>query len=433
LAGLLILPAALTLTLTVIGKQPPSAIRHLPSATRYLPLAALTLAGLFLVHYRVTAFWGALLLAYLLFQVSPRKWLPTIGWLAVLGAAVFVLLLPWLPETLVNLLIPTGKKLSNGQAAWSGIPWGFLRSGLGIPALWMAGIGLALGLVLRRRFPFTVLAWTALLYLMANLGVFANVPGAGFINPVSMEITLFMPIAVLGGFAVGGGLEVVDRLTAFLARRVSTAGLFYLPFAHRVSTSDSLHSPSAQRDDAPPEPVEKPGANAGLPVLVRGALVLLGAWAGVLGAQRLLPTLNPGTFLAREADFPAIRWIDDNIPAGETILINPAAWGYGLYMGNDGGFWISALTAHPTLPPPVLYGMGTRAEREHVNAAVEAVQAAGSDPDALWEIMEAEGIRYVYLGARGGVISPRALERSARFAVRYHEGVTWVFERREAE
>jgi hypothetical protein len=262
----------------------------------------------------------------------------------------------------------------------------------------MAGIGIVLGLILRRRFPLTVLLWTALLYLMANLGVFANIPGAGFINPVSIEIALFMPIAVLGGFAVGGGLEIWDRFVAFVASPEKTLkGLK----TFRVW-----------------------GATG-----ARILLILIGAWAGLLGAQRLLPTLNSDTFLAREADFPAIQWIDENIPAGETILINPVAWGYGLYMGHDGGFWISALTAHPTMPPPVLYGMGTRTEREHVNAVVESVQAAGEDPDALWEIMEAEGIRYVYLGARGGVISPQALERSPRFVTRYHEGVTWVFER----
>ena len=26
-----------------------------------------------------------------------------------------------------------------------------------------------------------------------------------------------------------------------------------------------------------------------------------------------------------------------------TVLINPFTWGYGLYAGNDGGFWISPL------------------------------------------------------------------------------------------
>ena len=399
LAGLLILPAAFVLA--VSGQ--PSALRRQWSSisgqvsaslsTRRNLLAALTLAGLFLVHYRVTAFWGALILAYLLTQVSPRRWLHTLGILAIIGAVSALLLMPWLPKTVTNLLIPTGKVVSGGGVQFSGIPWNFLKPGLGIPALWMAGIGLALGLLLRRRFPVTLLLWTAFLYLMANLGVFANLPGAGFINPVSMEITLFMPIAILGGFAVGGGLEIFDRALTFAARWC------------------------------------QPDCQLRLQESARVLLVILGAAAGILGAQRLLPTLNPVTFLAREADFPAIRWIDENLPAGESILINPAAWGYGFYMGNDGGFWISALTAHPTMPPPVLYGMGTDDEIRHVNGVVEAVQTAGSDPEALWGIMESEGIGYVYLGARGGVISAQALDESSRFSLRYHEAGTWVFER----
>ncbi|HBY07090.1 MAG TPA: hypothetical protein DEH22_04635, partial [Chloroflexi bacterium] len=140
------------------------------------------------------------------------------------------------------------------------------------------------------------------------------------------------------------------------------------------------------------------------------------------------PTLNPVTFLARQADFPAIHWIDQNIPEEETILINPTAWGYGLYMGNDGGYWISALTQHPTLPPPVLYGMGTRTEIEQVNQVAEGVRTAGDDPTALWALMRAENIRYVYTGGRGGAISPIALSQSELFAVRFQQNGTWVFE-----
>jgi hypothetical protein len=376
LAGLLILPAAFALAVKII--RAPN-IREVPKTTWLL--ASISCAGVFLVHYRVTAFWGLLLLAYLLVQIHPKHWLIASGKLALVGFISVFLLLPWLPETLIKLLLPRGMVLSSGEAAFSKIPWNFLKPGFGEVALVLAGIGLVLSILQRKRFPFALILWTGFMYLLANLGVFARIPGAGYVNPVSMEITLFMPIAVLGGYAVGGTLTLFDKLVSGRWQMVP-----------------------------------------------RVLFCILGAVVAVLGAQRLLPTLNPITFLAREADFPAIDWIDENIPAGETILINPTVWGYGFYMGNDGGFWISALNAQLTIPPPVIYGMGSPEEIEQIHQIIEGVLPIGEDAPALWELLKSENIRFVYTGTRGGIISPHTLAESELFNERYQQNGTWVFE-----
>jgi hypothetical protein len=190
-----------------------------------------------------------------------------------------------------------------------------------------------------------------------------------------------MPIAVLGGFAIGGILELFDR---------------FLPGHWQI--------------------------------VPRALFVILGGGAAILGAQRLLPTLNPITFLAREADFTAITWINENIPQGETILINPTAWGYGFYMGNDGGFWISSLNAQLTIPPPVIYGMAEPNEIERIHKIIEGVLPIGEDAPALWELLKSENIRFVYTGARGGIISPQKLAESELFNLFYHQDGIWVFE-----
>jgi hypothetical protein len=124
----------------------------------------------------------------------------------------------------------------------------------------------------------------------------------------------------------------------------------------------------------------------------------------------------------------AIDWISKNIPEKETLLINPTGWGYGLYMGQDGGYWISPLSGQLAFPPPVLYGLGNRAEINSTNHKIEQLLQIGEDAAAIWEWLQLEDIRYVYLGARGGIISPKALETSDKFAVRYHQDGTWVFE-----
>jgi hypothetical protein len=376
LTSLLVLPVGLRIFVNISKQESLSTKRQ----KTLWALGGITLAGLFSIHYRVAAFLGLLIFAYAIAQIKPRRWRKIVGQVGLLGVLSSILLLPWLPGTITNLLLPKGETWSSGTASFSQIPWNFLKPGLGVTALALAGIGLVLGIFLLKRFTITVILWTGMMYLLANMNVF-RLPGSGFVNPVSMEITLFMPIAVLGGFAVGGTLELIDR-----------------------------YSPDRWQ------------------IIPKVLFVILGAGASFLGTQRLLPTLNPITFLARAADFPAINWIEENIPESEAILINPTEWGYGLYMGHDGGYWISPLTGHQTLPPPVLYGFGKRAEIERINHLVEEVQSVGEDPAALWEFLRSENIRFVYTGRRGGIISPRALSESGLFMVRYQTDGTWLFE-----
>ncbi len=376
LAGLLILPAAFTFFVQISNTKNFSFRQH----RSLWALGTILVAGLFLVHYRVTAFLGALIFAYLLAQMNPREWFKFVGKLILLAAVSSMLLLPWLPGAIENLLLPKGIAWTGGKVNFSPIPWNFLTPALGETALILAGIGLLLGFILRKRFTLTILMWAGIIYLLANMGIF-RLPGSGFVNPVSVDITLFMPIAVLGGFAVGAILDLLNKI---------------IPVRWQV--------------------IPKTG------------FVALGFAAAIFGAQRLLPTLNPITFLAREADFPAIDWIEENIPTGDTILINPTVWGYGLYMGNDGGYWISPLSEHLTMPPPVLYGLGTAPEITRINQIIEQVIANGNDAEALWEILQEQNINYVFNGVQGGEISPMALSDSRLFEVRYQANGTWLFE-----
>jgi hypothetical protein len=376
LTGLLILPVGLSIFVNLSKEGNRSTVQ-----TRGLwVMATITFAGLFLVHYRVAAFLGLLIFAYLVAQVPPKMWSKTMRNLIYLGFFSGLLLILWLPNLITNLLLPKGEAWSGGSASLSQIPWNFLKPGLGIPTLVMAGIGLIFGFILLRRFTITILLWVGLMYMLANMRVL-GIPGSGFINPVSMEITLFMPIAVAGGFSIGGTLDLIDKI---------------LPTRFQVAP--------------------------------RGFFLILGVVIAVLGAQRLLPILNPTTFLARKADFPAIHWIDTHISQDEIIMINPTRWGYGLYMGNDGGYWISPLTGIRTLPPPVLYGLGKKAEVDYIHQTIERVLTKGNDAVALWELMQSENIRFVFSGRRGGIISPRALTESELFLVRYQQAGTWIFE-----
>jgi hypothetical protein len=109
-------------------------------------------------------------------------------------------------------------------------------------------------------------------------------------------------------------------------------------------------------------------------------------------------------------------------------LINPFLWGYGLYAGNDGGAWIPALAGNPTIPPPVLYGFGSESQKILINQLCQDVTQYGNVPEELWKYMTANGINYLYTGARGGPIFPSALLQNPHFRPLFYYENTWVFE-----
>jgi hypothetical protein len=110
------------------------------------------------------------------------------------------------------------------------------------------------------------------------------------------------------------------------------------------------------------------------------------------------------------------------------VLINPFYWGYNLYAGNDGGFWISPLTGRRTMPPPVLYGFDEQSAIQQVNSIIRQVIDTGNDPVALRKLMMEQGIHYVYTGVRGGPISTTALLSNPQFRVLYASQGAYVFE-----
>ncbi len=111
------------------------------------------------------------------------------------------------------------------------------------------------------------------------------------------------------------------------------------------------------------------------------------------------------------------------------MLVNPFPWGYGQYAGNDGGYWISALTNRPTFPPPVLYGLSDSLEYiQTTNTTSQQVIDSAGDPQTLHALLTAQGIRYVFIGGRGGVLSAQALRESQLFAPRYARDGVFIFE-----
>ena len=143
-----------------------------------------------------------------------------------------------------------------------------------------------------------------------------------------------------------------------------------------------------------------------------------------LGAKQLVAIINPITILTRNADLPAIQWISENIPEDETIVINPFAWGYGLYAGNDGGYWIESLSERLTIPPPILYGLGSDAKL--ISQQSQEITTLSIDPAAFRDYLLSSQYHYVFTGARGGVIPAAKLASSGLFTILYHQAGVWI-------
>ena len=381
LVGLLILPTALSLMLKSWNSQQKVIISL---------LSALVCAGLFIVHYRVIVFLAILLISILigktLESIAKRDLLHSmpsrIGFLFLVTLAALVLSIPQWPNFLASTVV---QRISSGQAGvqpFADFSWSYLTTAYGRQAIILASLGLVFSILRGRWFGPILALWISLLFLIAN-PMRINFPGGGLINNTSVEITLFLPIAVLSGYLVGTILEATSQF-----------------------------------------PLEK------WKVVYWGTAATVGIVFAIIGARKIIPILNPITMLSRQADKPAINWIEENIPQNETILINPFLWGYGFYAGQDGGYWITPISGRKTVPPPMLYPLGDPDTILPINEICQKLNEFGKNPEQLYSLMEEQRINYLYSGVRGGVISPKALKESELFTLIYAQDGTWIFERK---
>ena len=389
LAGLLILPAAAILIQPIIYPEKPGTPRYKASGGfKNILTASIISCGMILTHYRVSAFFVFLVIAdvatYLISRLNkPNFWnnvsiiFRQTGWLALLTV---IMILPWLLPALRTLILPRFLP-ADSQPVFSGFPISYLNSAAGNYVMGMSVFGWLLGILQRKRFTFSLTLWIVMVFAVANLSLL-KLPGGRYINNSSVGIMLFLPFSVLAGYLGGQIYYGLKRL---------------LPRPLKLS-------------------------------LIYGVL-LFGLGVAFWGSKQVIPILNPITFFARQDDIRAIKWIESHTNREDTFLINPFLWGYGLYAGNDGGYWISPLAGRKTIPPPILYGFSNdKSQIKAMNSSiVEAIELA-NDPTGLAGYMRSQKLKYLYLGVRGGIFSAKTLLNSTDFILQYHENNTWVFE-----
>jgi hypothetical protein len=362
--------------------QPNNPRQHDLKSFHWIIASSLGVAGLSLVHYRMTAFLGLWMLAIILTSANKKgKLADKIKTFITILTLSLLINLPWAISAITNTFLPRINTPAGASPTFfSDFDLSILTAASGWIALCLAGTGIILLAIRSTRLFLTMLLWICLMFFIANLSAL-GLPGGYFVNTLSVEITLYLPISLSAGFAIAWIVNsTVKIMPIFLQPRL---GL----------------------------------------LLGAGLTTVSG-----IGFLRLLPILNPATVLAHHSDLEAIQWINTNIAKEEAFLINPLPWGEGLCIGNDGGYWITPLAGNLTYPPPLLYGLGETQTIEGITGLCDRTRLNAQNPGELFDLMRANGIRYVYLGSKGGVLSPTLLSESEYFELIYKRAGVWIFD-----
>lgn len=343
---------------------------------RPILLAGLLTAAMMLTHYLVTALAALFVLGYLVVLALARRSWPLLGALAlraIPAAALGLLLaLPWLLNVLRGQLLRNANGMvsgASGQAVISQMsalePVAPRYVGGGVLALALAGL---LAAAWRREWRMALPALWAALLVIAVAPYVVGLPGAGIIDAPTGLGTLFIPAALLAGYALAAAQGL---LAAAIGRARLPAAL-----------------------------AEALAAGAALAVIALNS-----------GGQARIATGE--TALVGQADLAAIEWIRANTPPDARFLVNSfPAYGGTLAAGTDAGWWLPLLAGRWASLPPLTYGseQGERVNyQKHLNDFVAALRGRPlSDPrpvrvdltrKAALGALRSAGVTYIYNGA----------------------------------
>ena len=153
--------------------------------------------------------------------------------------------------------------------------------------------------------------------------------------------------------------------------------------------------------------------------------VLCFVWRGTPPA--ILSPLE-ATSLVSQAEIKAFAWIRDNTPQNTVFLADARLWADNTYVGTDGGYWINVATGRQVLPPTADYALQTPDKVKKINAVLKQV-AKGTEfdqPDFLRALRQ-QHVTYVYVGPHDGAISLCAMMKSPHYRPIYTNGSVWLF------
>jgi hypothetical protein len=385
-AALAILPAALAFALGYTSRAEVGQTR--PGLARAVLAAAILAAGVFLTHYRVVLYLAIVLAIDTGWSVlQAARVHPSLVWSALrlplaTAAVALVICAPWLVRLAEGFTL--GLRGSEGRYAPAYYALDRLGAVLSHPAipvlLVLSLVGVLLALATRQ--PLLVLLASALVVQLALSNPhWLAVPGAGWVDTVTVLSSSFIVL----GVAVGFLLRRVNHLLVARVGRLATPIL----------------------------------------ALVTGA-------AATWGALQLPSIVEPGHRLVHDADLQAATWSRDRLPSEARFLVNTFIlnWRPDFVAPTDAGYFLPLIAGRQTTLLPMVYP----AERGTPAGTVERMEAIArssaqdpTSPDAV-ALLRAAGVTHVYLGVRRGAIPEYRLAASPAFRRIYQERGVSIYE-----
>ena len=419
--GLALLPVAWVLFLEVVQRplrstasaQPqPNATVTWQTAIRqsgpYM-LGVIGAAGLFLTHYRIAMVYATFVLLYLLGRLAAGLWrrvgsrellapFRRTGLLALLSLAA---LSPWLVNLAQNFRTHlVGRDTPGKQEYYNLTDLGGLLSHWSIwfmAALSLVGVYFAFRnrkwLLLLAAAVWLPLALWSNPYWFEEIMPGFRLPFAGYLDVNTIGQSIWLPLALLSGYAVA----------------VVCGWLLSLP-----------------------DPLAKPW-----PRLWRVALAALMGVALILsGTAAALPTATSldKKLYVTEGDAQALVWMRDNLPHDSYVLANPFAfsWAPDNIYGTDAGMWTPLIAGLPSSVPPLPAYNERLADPEYL---VKVRRLIGYEPfvcgasvqpsvcrEADWQALKSEGVTHIFVGSRGGALNVAAMLKSDKVRPIYKQG-----------
>ena len=242
--------------------------------------------------------------------------------------------------------------------------------------LLLAGLGLGWGIYRKNNWMLFLSLWTVLVYVVADPRM-----GGIVLDRGTVMAGLWLPVAIGVGY-------FVSHADAFLSR------------LGRASLS---------------------------------TLAILGAVAFLMiGGNALVHVLDPNSIFVESSDMEAMDWIRENTPQDAYFFVNTVTFDFGnsnYVIGGDAGFWIPALARRRTITAPMTYSI-ERAARPDYGALLVAFHRVSNNlvsPSAL-KLLAREGITHIYIGQRGGILSPETLRQSSAFRLVYEKDRVYIFQ-----
>jgi hypothetical protein len=358
---------------------------------RLIILTAISAAGLFLVHNRMTLFYGLYALSFFIIELwhsrqnmhKAKTMLVNFGLIAIIALIIDI---QWLSQFLRSYGDVLTAQIANSpdRTIYGGYfnlkANYFLDYGIRIEWWFLGMFGVLIGLIKRDGPVFAFLLGT----LFAFLGAITN-----YINvtplypPLVFVIWVHVPIALFCGYMIM---------------------VFYAWIDQSLPTRE---------------------ARGALYLAIISILLILSI---VIGIPYIADLTLPKNGFVRPADVEAMAWIEDNANKDALFYIKPHFWIPYSAHGLDAGYWIPYLTGRETVIPPQIYG--SDGSSEYIIFIYNRLKdlLAQRSPDDFWSTAQKYQVTHIYIGKRQTDLDPVFfLSDPEHFDVEYHEGGVWIF------